>query len=338
VREDPENPHQLSSRTLFLLMSKSDSLNLPAICVGFGAMSFISLIVVAQMSKPSSVSAQNAKPANTVSITKVGEFRVIKSNGWPDHEPGAFPRRGNPNTATPQSYTFRVPLKPKISEKPSWRGGWFFGVALNGVPFEPGTGETWHNDPSTGWRYEAMTGFLDLGLDDHNAHVQPTGAYHYHGLPKGLVERLGGDGKKMLQIGWAADGFPIYTAYGYTDAKDSKSPLGKMKPSYRLKQGDRVVAANGPVGKYDGRFSQDFEYVAGSGDLDECNGRFGVTPEFPEGIYHYYTTDAFPFTSRLWKGTPDNSFSKGGGPPRGGPRPGMRPGGPPPFGAGPPPF
>jgi hypothetical protein len=51
-----------------------------------------------------------------------------------------------------------------------------------------------------------------------------------------------------------------------------------------------------------GTFTQDYEYVAGSGDLDECNGRFGVTPEFPNGIYHYYITDTYPFIQRCVKG------------------------------------
>ena len=63
---------------------------------------------------------------NSVSITTEDGFRVIRSNGWPDHEPGAFPRRGNPNTAAPQTYTFRVPLKPQAAAAPSMRGGWFF--------------------------------------------------------------------------------------------------------------------------------------------------------------------------------------------------------------------
>ena len=93
----------------------------------------------------------------------------MPANGWPDHAPGKFPNRGNPNSASPQRYTFRVPLKPVVAEMPARRGGWFFGVALNGVPFEAGTAETWNNNPS--WRYEAHTGFLNLGLDEHNAHV-----------------------------------------------------------------------------------------------------------------------------------------------------------------------
>jgi hypothetical protein len=52
-----------------------------------------------------------------------------------------------------------------------------------------------------------------------------------------------------------------------------------------------------------GTFTQDYEYAVGSGsNLDECNGRMGVTPEFPEGIYHYYATDNFPFLQRCVKG------------------------------------
>ncbi len=267
------------------------------------------------------------KPQNSVSISIDGDYRVIKSNGWPDHAPGAFPRRGNPNTVSPQSYSFRVPLHPKVGEAPERRGGWWWGVAVNGVPFEPGTAETWNNDPQSGWRYEAGTGFLNLGLDENNAHVQPTGAYHYHALPTGLVERLGGDGKKMLLLGWAADGFPIYTSWANAEAKNGKSALQKMKSSYRLKAGARPAQEGGPGGNYDGRFTQDFEFVKGSGDLDECNGRTGVTPEFPEGTYYYCISAEFPFVPRMWRGTPDASFSKGDRPPGGGPG-GMRGGAP----------
>ena len=182
---------------------------------------------------------------NEVSITTEGDFRVIQSNGWPDHVPGTFPRKGNPNKLAPQRYTFKVPLKPKAEAALVSRGGWWWGVALNGVPFEPGTAETWNNDRSSGWNYEAGTGFLNLGLDEHNAHVQPNGAYHYHALPTGLVEKLGGDGTKMLLIGWAADGYPVYSGWAYSDAKDAKSPLRKMKPGYHLKKGARPPACCG---------------------------------------------------------------------------------------------
>src|SRR5262249_20787219 len=50
-----------------------------------------------------------------------------------------------------------------------------------------------------------------------------------------------------------------------------------------------------------GRYLEDFEYVAGLGDLDVYNGRFAVTPEFPSGTYAYFVTinddgtPAFPY-------------------------------------------
>jgi len=257
-------------------------------------------------------------PKNSVSISIDDGFRLIKSNGWPDHVPGKSPRRGNPNKPSIQKYSFRIPIKPTISATPELRGGWWWGVALNGVPFEPGTAETWNNDRQSGWRYEAATGFLNLGLDEHNAHVQPNGSYHYHALPTGLVERLGGEGKKMLLIGWAADGFPIYSAWAYADPNDATSGLRQMKSSYRLKHGPRPTTVGGPGGYFDGRFTQDFEFAKEEGNLDECNGRTGVTPEFPNGIYYYCITPAFPFVPRKWRGVPDASFNKGeNGPTRG---------------------
>ena len=256
-----------------------------------------------------------ALPEGNVAITTNGAYRVIVSNGLPDHEPGQFPRRGNPNPIAAQSCQFRTALKPVAADKTTPTAPSSFGVALNGVPFEPGTAEFWNNDRRSGWNFEAMSGFINLGLDEHNAHVQPTGAYHYHGMPVGLADLKNDTGKDMVQIGWAADGFPIYTSWGHADPMNAKSPMKKMRSSYRLKAGSRT---GGPGGKYDGKFTEDYEYAKGSGDLDECNGRFGVTPEFPEGIYHYYITAEFPVLSRFWKGTPDRSFMKGpGGPGRG---------------------
>lgn len=104
-----------------------------------------------------------------------------------------------------------------------------------------------------------------------------------------------------------------------------------MRSSWQIKKGER---SGGPGGKHDGKFTADYEFVKGSGDLDECNGRFGVTPEFPKGIFHYYITDEFPQLARIWRGTPDSSFEKhrpGAGMPMGrrGPSGGRR--GPPPF-------
>ncbi len=243
-----------------------------------------------------------------VSITVQGPFRVIRSNGLPDHQTGAFPNQGNPNTISEQHYEYRVPKDPKVTGQTTPLDMSPFGVAINGVPFDPGAAEWYNGNPRSGWQYEAMYLGARLGIDQNNAHVQPNGAYHYHGIPTGLLQRLAAHGKPVF-IGYAADGFPIYGPFDYSDPKNKNSGLKKLKSSYRLKSGTRPNSP-GPGGRYDGAFTEDYEYAKGLGDLDESNGRFGVTPEYPQGIYHYIVSDQFPFIPRSFKGTPDDSFKR----------------------------
>ena len=87
-------------------------------------------------------------------------------------------------------------------------------------------------------------------------------------------------------IGWAYDGNPIYGIYGYVDPNDSTSDIRAIVSSYQIDI-DRVK--NRPAGFPQGIFVEDY-YFAGTGDLDESNGRFTKTPEFPKGTYAYYAT------------------------------------------------
>lgn len=255
--------------------------------------------------------AQKLAFQNQVTIEVKGNYRYITSNGIPDHQPGIFPNRGNPNRISPQKHQYRVPVRPQQTATITPMRRQPFGVALNGVPFDPGTAEFWNNDRQSGWRYNALSGSINLGLDDHHAHVQPTGAYHYHGLPTGLIASSS-SAKSMILVGYAADGFPIYALKGYTNAQDLRSGLKQMKSSYRLKSDQRP---DGPLGQYDGTFEQDYQFVQGAGDLDQCNGRVGITPDHPQGIYHYYITESYPFIPRCFRGTPDSSFARNNPPP-----------------------
>ncbi len=262
-------------------------------------------------------SNQSAPEGTSIAITIAGDQRVITANGLPDHSTGRFPNRDNPNRIRAQRYRYTVPLHPQVAAAPTPMIRQPFGIAVNGVLFDPGTAEVWQNDRSSGWHYEAKGGAFSLGLDTNNGHVQPNGAYHYHGIPTALLERLSGGTPRMTLLGWAADGFPIYGQWGYRDANDSTSGVVALRSGYRLKSGQRATVNGQPGGTYDGVFVEDYEY-AGAGDLDECSGRFGVTPEFPDGTYYYVLTTDFPFIPRYLKGTPDRSFARRGPPPGGG--------------------
>lgn len=235
---------------------------------------------------------------STVRFTCTATERLMTSNGLPDHEPGKFPNAHNPNTIRAQDVSATTTLTPAAAASSSQVKE--PGYLHNGVKLDPATAESYQN--AGVWRIEAIQPYLNLGLDDSHAHVQPNGAYHYHGMPVGYMDRLG-KGEAMTFVGFATDGFPIYARYGHENASDATSAVRAMKPSYRLKatpDSGRPSAGDVPLGV----FTQDYEYVAGLGDLDECNGRTGVTPEYPKGTYHYFITDEYPYLQRCVKGTP----------------------------------
>jgi hypothetical protein len=133
--------------------------------------------------------------------------------------------------------------------------------------------------------------------------VQPGGKYHYHGLPKGLLEQLKVSSASTHSpvVGWAADGFPIYALYGYANGRNDDAGVKSLKSSYRIKNGMRPGGAEAPGGRHDGAFIADYEFSEGSGDLDQCNGASVHTPDFPSGTYAYFLTTTWPVVPRcLW--------------------------------------
>ena len=251
--------------------------------------------------------------------------RELVANGIPDHAVGAFPNANNPNTITEQTVSASYTLEPTESSSATVLGGprGATGYVLNGVKIDASTAGTCDDSGTScslagnvgSWNIEALgQGAFNFGTDENNAHVQPTGEYHYHGMPEGFIAKQGGNSSTMTLIGWAADGFPIYARYGYSIADDAGSTLTAVTGSYQLVT--EVSDARPSTDDFPlGTFAQDWEYVAGSGDLDECNGRVGVTPEFPAGIYHYYATDSYPYFQRCVRGAVEATGGFGGPPP-----------------------
>ena len=94
-------------------------------------------------------------------------------------------------------------------------------------------------------------------------------------------------------IGWSFDGHPIYGPYGYTD-RENKNPYNELKQmisSYRIRA-NRDTLVGDDLANTDkmGTYIEDYEYVEGLGDLDQYNGRFCVTPDYPLGVYAYFCT------------------------------------------------
>ncbi len=158
-----------------------------------------------------------------------------------------------------------------------------------------------------------------LGFDCAKAHPA-NGNYHHHQNPSAFSLDLkvistvctlyAADGlyaidstKHSPLIGFAYDGFPVYGAYAFKNA-DGTGEITRMKSSYTLRNfsarttyanGKTVIAGPDVSSTYPlGYFSEDYQYnvpsVSSQDYLDEHNGRFCKTPEYPNGIYCYFAT------------------------------------------------
>lgn len=244
--------------------------------------------------------------------------RTVTGNGIPNHATGIFPSSNDPNPLTTQNISFITTLNPVESPGVTYLTRTPVGYLNNGVKLDPGTAATVCNNgtvvqaPTCPWNLEAIVPVAstnvqaNLGIDQCNGHTQPGGWYHYHGLPTCFISTVDSNASTTITlIGWAADGFPIYNNYGYNDPNSSSSTIRKMRPSWHLIPTSSISPARQSLlATYPlGNFTQDYVYEAGYGDLDECNGRIAVTPQFPQGIYQYYTTESFPYIQRCIHGT-----------------------------------
>lgn len=221
------------------------------------------------------------------------------------------PWTGNPNQPANQNFLFKITRSPQQNTAtPIETPLGHIGVWRNGVSVFNAKDARSYNNRNI-WHQNAIV-VEGASFDDCLGHPAPNGEYHHHLNPVCLYDQ----NKKTEHspiIGYAFDGFPIYGAYAFANV-DGTGTIIRMRSSYKLRdmtdrssigsttlpQADRgpAISSQYPLGYY----VEDFEYVAGLGDLDEHNGRFGSTPEYPQGTYAYFMTvdengtAAYPYT------------------------------------------
>lgn len=210
------------------------------------------------------------------------------------------PWAGNPNTPSNQNFVYKITRTPvQNTGSLTTIGLGHSGVWINGVSvFNVSDAMSYNN---AGVWYRNAYFWEGSSFDNCLGHPAPNGEYHHHVSPNCLYN-INDNTNHSPIIGYAFDGFPIYGAYGYTNANGT-GPIKRMLSSYSTTT--TATRVNGPAvsSTYPaGCFLEDYVYTAGSGDLDDHNGRFCVTPEYPSGTYAYFVTlDAslnpqFPYT------------------------------------------
>lgn len=250
----------------------------------------------------------------------------ITTEGVPAYPTGPF-LDGNPSQATAQSVIYKMPLVPTPNTgTPTATNAGNIGIFINGVSlFDWRDGVAWNNStmalcggpgnpPCPGgpsatmdWNRDAIPA-EKAGFDCSKGHPA-MGNYHHHQNPSAfkldkvvistICNLYDADGLYAIDdtkhspiIGFAYDGYPIYGAIGYTNTNGTGA-LTRMKSSYQLNTA--TTRTNGPnvnATYFNGYWKEDYSYVANSAPdyLDEHNGRFCVTPEYPNGTYAYFAT------------------------------------------------
>ena len=225
-------------------------------------------------------------------LTNVQQVQYSTNNVYvsttciPDYTIG--PWTANPNIPVNQNFVFKITRNPiqntgALTSTPLGHVGvWSNGVSI----FNAKDGRSYNN--AGVWNRDALF-YEGISFDDCLGHPAPNGEYHLHVNPTCLYN----DSLNTIHspiIGYAFDGFPIYGAYAYTNTNGTGA-IKRMTSSYVMNTG--TTRLNGPDvnATYPlGAFIEDRTFVSGSGDLDIHNGRFCVTPEYPNGIYAYFVT------------------------------------------------
>jgi hypothetical protein len=166
------------------------------------------------------------------------------------------------------------------------------------------------------WYRDAVV-FEKDGFDCAKGHPAGTN-YHHHQNPSAfdldlnvistICNLYDADGLYAINpaqhsplLGFAYDGFPVYGAYGYANTNGTGG-ITRIKSGYQLRNitvrthhADGTDVADGPPVNTTypiGTFREDYEWIANTDEsyLDEHNGRFCITPEYPSGTYCYFAT------------------------------------------------
>lgn len=212
---------------------------------------------------------------------------VVESAGLSLQSLGPLEANGIEPAKGPRKFAFRFPLEAKAAEGNRTKTPLgVIGAFLNGVPL-----------------YTAVSAMSFRSQDLWHRDAVAAVAQSREVPASPLLESLLSSATRHSPlIGFAFDGYPIYGPYGW----DEDGTVRRFRSSYRLRAiTNRTTLPDGteltpsqegppPGAEFPlGTFIEDYEYVQGSGDLDESNGRFTRTPEYPDGTYAYFlSTDS----------------------------------------------
>lgn len=283
----------------------------------------------------------------------------IQATGVPRYATAPY-GDGNPSQASNADYLFQIPRNPvqgPAAGTPTGLG--HTAVLINGVPafnamdaFSYNNQDVWHQNAG----FFELAGFDCAkghpAMGNYHHHLIPTRFDDSEDVLNDVCADFPSDGLLAIDptvhspiVGYAFDGYPIYGPFAYEN-EDGTGAIVRMESSHSVRDiNQRHTLADGtqlapnqygpdvgalvtpaippgadPVEAVLGAYIEDFEFIEGSGHLDEFNGRFGITPEYPAGTYAYFATvdashnPAYPYFFTAYRGVVEtDNFGQGPG-------------------------
>lgn len=290
-------------------MMKRTTLQVLLLCTMANAYAQLSPEVTSWLINANSANWHDILETNVEQVQYTDNDVYLSCEAIPGYDVGPW---DDPSMAPNQNFVFKITRNPLAKSGnytatiPGHIGVWANGVSV----FDAGSAGSFQNEQV--WHINGAFNKSQTSINCDGIAAE-NGEFHNYFAPICLFD-VNETTVHSPILGYAFDGFPIYGAYAYANA-DGTGDIMRMQTSYQIRQIDtRNSLPDGTLLSEDlwgpkigntyplGYYKEDYEYVAGSGNLDDHNGRFCVTPEYPNGTYAYFTTidanrmPAFPYT------------------------------------------
>jgi len=290
-------------------MMKRTTLQVLLLCTMANAYAQLSPEVTSWLVNANSAAWHDILETNVEQVQYTDTDVYISCEAIPGYDVGPW---DDPSMAPNQNFVFKITRNPQPETQDNLLlTTGHIGVWLNGASiFEAGSGGSFQNNNV--WHINAGKN-LNASVISCDGMAAENGEFHNYIAPLCMYDASEVKVHSPI-LGYAFDGYPVYGAYAFANV-DGSGGITRMESAYQIRQiADRnslpdgtplsenlwgpKISNNYPLGFY----REDYNYVAGTGNLDIHNGRFCVTPEYPNGTYAYFATideigtPAFPYT------------------------------------------
>lgn len=290
-------------------MMKRTTLQVLLLCTMANAYAQLSPEVTSWLVNANGASWHDILETNVEQVQYTDNDVYISCKAIPGYDIGPWE---DPSLVPNQNFVFKITRHPQLnSSNPFMLEKGRSGIWANGVSmFSCKTGVSYRGQDIWHTNGALQEDPASINCDGTASEI---GEYYNYVAPTCLFDGAASKVHSPI-LGYAFDGYPVYGPYAFANT-DGSGEIVRMISSYQIREiTERTTLPDGTLLNTDlsgpkvsntypiGFYMEDYAFIEGSGSLDKHNGRFCITPEYPEGTYAYFVTvdqtgnPAYPYT------------------------------------------